>query len=98
MKEECGRAFGGCGNYHQNYVDGGNADSRCQPENRRPSSGAEEVMERVYDHHPSPDEILALQDELGNIATLQARNEIWILKQPPEIVRRWKPSSMRTQT
>eukprot|EP00435_Cladocopium_sp_Y103_P064293 s265_g26.t1 len=32
---------------------------------------AEEVMERIYDHQPSPDEILALQDELGNIATLQ---------------------------
>jgi hypothetical protein len=69
-------------------------------ENRRPSSGAEEVMERIYDHQPSQDEILALQDELGIIAILQARREVWILKQLPEIVRRWKPStsSMRTQT
>ena len=41
-------------------------------ENRNSSSGAEEVMERIYDHQPSPDEILALQDELGNIATFQA--------------------------
>ena len=55
-------------------------------------------MERIYDHQPSPNEILALQDELGNIATFQARREVWILKYLPEIGRRWKPSSIRTQT
>ena len=49
-------------------------------ENRRPSSGADEVMERIYDHQPSPDEIVALQDELGIIAILQAQREVNFLK------------------
>ena len=106
-EEECSGAFGacgGCGNYQTPSSQLGwwwwcmlMAVVNLS-ENRRPSSGAEEVMERIYDPQPSPDEILALQDELGIIAILQARREVWILKQLPEIVRRWKPSSMRIQT